>query len=821
MNLESQIDDINNLEKEADSIKLKRALLYRNINKIDSYLTLKKNSNIAILDDSKKSLDNLIIKNNIHGLKRFNTSKNIIGSYQMKKNTKLPSNYDNNFILAKKNILYRNNIDFNGQNDYLNQNDITDFKNDIFDKKIKTSYNGNMPNSKSYKRIIHKNKSHNTNYNNLDELFINIDNNNNNNEPNNTSAFNNISSNFHKKQSYNILYKFDFNKTMPNRNIKRSEIKFDNIKNSYKKDIIYKNENKQNVCENLDKRFSKNIKFTKQKLLSNKNTKNINEPKNKKEFENKKNDLSMYFDIKNNNKKENIHIDFFKKAESEEISKKFYSEKKSRNLQNIHYRNNEVITDQELDYLAEELELFKEKEKEDEKNRTTLLKETNISNDSDNLSDLAEDMVKLQNELESDDMMKQETVPSTSNPDVDGLFENSNNNNINMNNNNINYNIPFNNNKIMNSKPTIVNNFFISSPDMKNKNNKNLNDINYNLFVVNEYNNTNNNINNNIKNNINHKNNIKIPQLVMQTYKSPFNFGNRINEINNEDINEIEEIDENETFKENEHFKHLTDNNIKNNIIIDMNYINNNNNKKSSEKKLFTNNINNKSNFENQNLNNKNKRKSKNELNEIKSETNLRDLLSSHKNTPSNNQIQIMNENDFPKINNNFDDNNDIMFNSNKDTYMEDNKKISLDLENKNIYLSRKIDENKSINISPKKESPKKNKKHIMFNFDNNVCIKFKTGDLITISQISKNNNEYPYNPQKNMNLYYDELKNANPKPIIKKFSSSDIGINEEYNLVENLPERHILPDLYDDFVEEDIKSLEKSLEKSVDKIFH
>ena len=233
MNLESQIDDINNLEEEADSIKLKRTLLYRNINKIDSYLTLKKNSNIAILDDSKKSLDNLIIKNNIHGLKRFNTSKNIIGSYQMKKNTKLPSNYDNNFILAKKNILYRNNIDFNGQNDYLNQNDITDFKNDIFDKKIKTSYNGNMPNSKSYKRIIHKNKSHNTNYNNLDELFINIDNNNN--DPNNALAFNNISSNFHKKQSYNILYKFDFNKTMPNRNIRRSEIKYDNIKNSYKK----------------------------------------------------------------------------------------------------------------------------------------------------------------------------------------------------------------------------------------------------------------------------------------------------------------------------------------------------------------------------------------------------------------------------------------------------------------------------------------------------------------------------------------------------------------------------------------------------------
>ena len=71
------------------------------------------------------------------------------------------------------------------------------------------------------------------------------------------------------------------------------------------------------------------------------------------------------------------------------------------------------------------------------------------------------------------------------------------------------------------------------------------------------------------------------------------------------------------------------------------------------------------------------------------------------------------------------------------------------------------------------------------------------------------------------MNLYKNELKMVKPKPIIKTFLSKDIKINHNYTLVENLQERQILPELYDDFEEEDIKSLEKSLERSVDKILH
>ena len=71
------------------------------------------------------------------------------------------------------------------------------------------------------------------------------------------------------------------------------------------------------------------------------------------------------------------------------------------------------------------------------------------------------------------------------------------------------------------------------------------------------------------------------------------------------------------------------------------------------------------------------------------------------------------------------------------------------------------------------------------------------------------------------MNLYNNKLELIKPKPIIKTFLSKDIKINKDYISVENLPERQILPDLYDDFEEDEIKSLERSLERQVDKILH
>ena len=56
-------------------------------------------------------------------------------------------------------------------------------------------------------------------------------------------------------------------------------------------------------------------------------------------------------------------------------------------------------------------------------------------------------------------------------------------------------------------------------------------------------------------------------------------------------------------------------------------------------------------------------------------------------------------------------------------------------------------------------------------------------------------------------------------KPCIKKFNKNEIKIKENYINVENLSEKEIIPDLYEE-EEEDIKSLERSLESSIDKLF-
>ena len=55
--------------------------------------------------------------------------------------------------------------------------------------------------------------------------------------------------------------------------------------------------------------------------------------------------------------------------------------------------------------------------------------------------------------------------------------------------------------------------------------------------------------------------------------------------------------------------------------------------------------------------------------------------------------------------------------------------------------------------------------------------------------------------------------------PCIKKYSKDTIKINEKYLNAENLSERDIIPELYEE-EDEDIKSLEKSLERSIDKSF-
>ena len=485
----------------------------------------------------------------------------------------------------------------------------------------------------------------------------------------------------------------------------------------------------------------------------------------------------------------------------------------------------------------------------------------------DSLSVIAGDIIKTFQETENDDLNFQETVPSSSNPEIDGITSN-------------NTDIQFNNNiesqkKIIYEtkstiKPTIVNNFFISNSGEQNNNNSLNKDINYNLFVVNEYNNK---INTN-----------NIPTLFTKTYKSPniLRVGKNNQKQNN--INDFD-VSENDDFNENRN-NVLSNNNIINNqnIIVGLNYSNQNNNlitsnitnkfnnneqvnpnnfnpKKESLIENDKNNIVEKNNHKyniNQNINNiqikrlnsnnlldKNLKKNSNEMNEAF--LNLKDLLSSKKN---NNNIEVIKENNnsFNESDkkyllknklknigkNNIENINNFSYNksnnNNNITYQNNDKnnikRITNNMApiNKNNYFKTNINLNrKSIpKIKSKTDLTQnniliKNKRHISFNLNNNILIKFKKDDLITNSEIITQTGEIYIQPKKNIN----ELKLIKPKPIIKTFLSKDIKINKDYILVENLPERQILPDLYDDFEEEEIKSLEKSLERPTDKILH
>ena len=71
-----------------------------------------------------------------------------------------------------------------------------------------------------------------------------------------------------------------------------------------------------------------------------------------------------------------------------------------------------------------------------------------------------------------------------------------------------------------------------------------------------------------------------------------------------------------------------------------------------------------------------------------------------------------------------------------------------------------------------------------------------------------------------NLDNYINDLKNTKKKKSsIKPFNKDTIKISKDYKDAENLSERDIIPDLYEE-EEDDIKSLEKSLERSIDKSF-
>ena len=205
-----------------------------------------------------------------------------------------------------------------------------------------------------------------------------------------------------------------------------------------------------------------------------------------------KGDQINFYQKNNNAKNKNNYIMNNYLSESKKKPFKFDTDNLS--------EDDDDIDDKDIDEIVDNLNLsFFDDEK---KNNTVILNEKGFSDDS--LSVIAGDIIKTFQETENDDLNFQEIVPSSSNPEIDGITSN-------------NTDIQFNNNiesqkKIIYEtkstiKPTIVNNFFISNSGDQNKNNSLNKDINYNLFVVNEYNNK---INTN-----------NIPTLFTKTYKSP------------------------------------------------------------------------------------------------------------------------------------------------------------------------------------------------------------------------------------------------------------------------------------------------------------
>ena len=841
---------------------------------LPSYLNIRNKKNIinknAFLLNSlqnKASFDRLNYNSiKMNDLERYPTQKNL---RRLNVNTQKNNNYvfpeDDNIIFAKKRNMYtgKNNngkmsTNANGKNlKNLNIN------NDMIAKKIQNKYKEGI---RKYQKI----SNYNPKFFSINNIGNNISNNiniNNNIYLDKNNANINRNNILLKRNSNNLIRlnnnNNDLNSTMPNQKIKSHNFMpnlstnnniMPNATDSHTDKKLSKIQNKNNILNDsfkLDSQYLTNRQRNRGYKFMNYRTNTEYKNKNR----NLKNDLSWDYGIGILNKGGSGN--FYKKINKNYILSNHLSERK-KNLDEIESdilnENDDDIDDKEIDEIVDNLDDFFN---EDRRNKTVILDNKGLSDDS--LSDIADDIVKIfqDNENENDmDLNFQKNIPSSSNPEVDGTTSSGND----FQNNNIpNQKNTFYENKSA-AKPTIVNNFFISSSDSVNKNKSLEKDINYNLVIVNEY-------NNKINSNIN--TNLPIPSLDSKTYKSPYILREEKNNLNiNRKLNDLyDNYTESENTETNDN-NLMKNQNIKQNILIGLNYSNNINNNTIIGSNI-TNNLNNQINpsnyYEGNNINNKNFSNNYNKTYEMNNnyffnmnknnslkknliknnkdnkiiDSTLKEILSSNKNKPNN----IISNNNINNLNNQYQDldnldNTDFSFNKNININTNNNTNndninykgniYNNTINSNNMIVERMtpIDQNNNnyFNYNNNTVSTNiltKNKKHISFNFNNNIYIKFRTEDLITQSQITNQNGGIYHHKEKDMNLYQNELKMVKPRPIIKTFLAKDIKINHEYNLVENLPERQILPDLYDDFEEDDIKSLEKSLEKSVDKIMH
>ena len=129
---------------------------------------------------------------------------------------------------------------------------------------------------------------------------------------------------------------------------------------------------------------------------------------------------------------------------------------------------------------------------------------------------------------------------------------------------------------------------------------------------------------------------------------------------------------------------------------------------------------------------------------------------------------------------------------------------------------------NQIITETESKQKQKKNL-HIQIKLENNTYIKYIQDDFIKNS-IYINSKSEPITKRKFNDLIYNEIlkSKCNLIPIIKKnFNVKNFKINKEYKLNENLEEKEIIPELYQEYSnDDDFKLLEKTLERSIEKTF-
>ena len=703
--------------------------------------------------------------NEIHNhMQNVNPRASLIKKITSYRTKHIEESKPNNIIKASNNKFNNKNIK-NNRIININEHNIINFN-----KKVQKE--GNFKNN----IYINQNDNNNNTYHSKDNI------------PNSKNTFQ-----FNKKNKISDIH---------NNNYKRRNLLYYDI-NKNPHEINQINDLEDFDINNKTFNFGDNNKFKNEFLLENNNCiGNNNYYINKKDI-NKNN-----FTANNNNKKKNINNKVMKPNNNKNMANnnRNNSSNCSRKINNNNSNQNKIID-----------------------------KNENDGESSENLSDIAEEIL----DIFQDNNLSENYKNSFSNPSREAKIDN----------NFLIYNTQI--------KKQRSNDIGIKTKPFKNEindledfniNTKKRNDNNYNKVKESEIGIQNTIISNkddllspsnNIfenKNSLQRKNDININSSSSNNY--PVKNYDNTNIINNNNLNAL--IDNNQK-------PNIISNNIENNInnnFNNKNYnnINNNdaikiNNDSLMDKKEFVQNINNLNIMKSLIIINNNDVNSKD--NQIQSINDIKDT-DINLNNLNNNLIGDSLSSNHP----NQITNSNIVFNIsfNKDNQiMPENKKLeNKEQSNNKVIKEEKISEeknklnpsNQQNSIIKKLNDESKNKikeakmkdNHIIINLDKNIYYHYKIDSCLDdyYEVYNKNDEFINLNRKKKIDLdnYMKILKNSkNLLPSIKKFDKSKIKIKEDYKECENLSEREIIPDLYEE-EEEDIRSLEKSLERSIDKSF-